>query len=199
MKYCAYCGKELNDNADVCIGCGCSTRVLNTSGRDTVFCTHCGKEISAQAAVCVNCGCAVKPNFAAEESAKTPETLLKDLSEKMKINAIIWLCIAGVQIIAGIYLYWILIIPGVLNIISGIMDLKYSKEVLTNPVGIVKKFEPLFSPIITLAYNAVIGGVVGIAGSLYYLFVIRKLVMDNRSAFDELEMNCRTVKDKSEL
>jgi hypothetical protein len=56
-----------------------------------------------------------------------------------------------------------------------------------------------FSPIITLAYNAVIGGVVGIAGSLYYLFVIRKLVMDNRAAFDELEMNCRTVKDKSEL
>lgn len=199
MKYCAYCGKELNDSADVCVGCGCSTRALNTSGRETVFCTHCGKEISSQAAVCVNCGCAVKKNFIAGEPTKSPEELLKDLSEKMKINAIIWICIAAVQIIAGIYLYWILIIPGVLNIISGIMDLKYSKDVLANPTGIVEKFEPLVSPIITLAYNAVIGGVIGIAGSLYYLLVIRKMVIDNKPAFEEIEMNSRTVKDKSEL
>ncbi|MGN0567832.1 MAG: zinc ribbon domain-containing protein [Acutalibacteraceae bacterium] len=196
--YCANCGKEIDDNADVCIGCGCAVRNVNLQGRASRFCTHCGKEISAQAAVCVNCGCAVNANKTSTDMAK-PEDLLNQLSSKVKINAIIWLCIAGIQVILGFAEAWVLLIPGVLNTISAIMDFKYSTEVLEKPEGIVKKFEPLVVPIITLIYNLFLGGVIGVAGSIYYLVAIRNFVLTNRTAFEELEMNASPISDRNNL
>lgn len=198
MKYCANCGKEIDDNADVCIGCGCSTRNLNTSNRSTIFCTHCGKEISANAAVCVNCGCAVSSTPIVQNGMSSND-LVNELSKRVKIDAIIWFCIAGLQIIAGLTYYWILLIPGALNIIGACMDLKYSKEVLTNQTGIIKKYEPLVAPVITAIYNLVIGGVIGVAGSIYYFVAIRQFVLNNRQAFETLEMDSRPVFDKTNL
>lgn len=196
--YCANCGKEIDNNADVCIGCGCAVRTVNLQGRTSRFCTHCGKEISAQAAVCINCGCAVNANKASADTAK-PEDLLNQLSSKVKINAIIWLCIAGIQVILGFAEAWVLLIPGVLNTISAIRDFKYSTEVLEKPEGIVKNFEPLVIPIITLVYNLFLGGVIGVAGSIYYLVAIRNFVLTNRTAFEELEMNASPMSDRNNL
>ena len=33
MKYCSKCGKEINDAADICLGCGCSVKELTGSSR----------------------------------------------------------------------------------------------------------------------------------------------------------------------
>lgn len=185
-KFCANCGKQIDINADVCIACGCSTKHINKNNRSTVFCTNCGKEISVNAAVCVNCGCAVS-SMSAVQNATSFQNVVSELSKRVKINSIIWFCIAGLQIIVGLTYNWVLLIPGVLNIICACMDLKYSKDVLTNQTGVIKKYEPIVGPVITAVYNLIIGGVIGVAGSVYYFVAIRQFVLGNRQVFEELE------------
>lgn len=140
------------------------------------YCTKCGSQIHDEAVICVHCGCAVEGTV--NKNRNTDDELLKTLSERVKIDAIIWLVIGIIQIVTGAFF-----IVGILNIISAINDLKYSKEVLDNPTGIVERYEPLTMPIIVLVYNAIFGGVIGIAGSIYYFVAIRNFVMENKAEF----------------
>lgn len=149
------------------------------------YCTHCGKELVDEAVVCVGCGCAVAGTTA--RKAPNPTELINTLSERVKTNGIIWLVIGIIQILIGIFLNWYVLIIGALNIISSIQDMTYSKKVLDNPDGIVKKFEPLTGPIITLVYNLIFGGLIGVAGSIYYFVGIRSFVMENKVAFYQME------------
>lgn len=156
------------------------------------FCTHCGKELLEEAVICPGCGCAVNGTPAAAAVpgvtvAADAGTLLRKLSERVKTNAIIWLVIGILQILGGIFINWFLLIVGVLNIISSVQDMNYSKTVLENPSGIVAKFEPMVGPIITLVYNLVIGGVIGVAGSIYYFVAIRNFVMENKATFAQYD------------
>lgn len=138
-----------------------------------------------EAVVCVNCGCPVMG--AATGIQTNTGNLLTKLSERIKINGIIWLVIAVLQIIAGLAGAWFVLIIGVLNIISAIKDINYSKTVLEHPSGIIAAYEPLTGPIITLVYNLVIGGFIGVIGSIYYFVAIRSFVMENKNAFAEIE------------
>ena len=146
------------------------------------YCTHCGKEIMDEAVICMNCGCQVK-----KEASIAEDVLVNDLSSRLKTNGVIWICIASIQILAGIAFDWILLIIGVLNIISAINDLTYSKTVLDNPTAIVKRFEPLTGAIIVLIYNLIFGGIIGVIGSVYYLTAIRGFVVSNKTAFLQIE------------
>ena len=51
--FCRNCGAELNENAVICVRCGCQ------KGKGTTYCPHCGEETNPDAAVCMSCGCAV--------------------------------------------------------------------------------------------------------------------------------------------
>ncbi|MBR4972830.1 MAG: hypothetical protein IKY45_00010, partial [Clostridia bacterium] len=114
-------------------------------------------------------------------------TLLNSLSQRLNTNGIIWLVIGILQIIGGIFFNWFLLIVGVLNIISSVQDMQYSKTLLENPNGIIAKFEPIVAPIITLVYNLIIGGVIGVIGSIYYFVAIRNYVMENKQFFASLD------------
>lgn len=48
--YCKNCGKEIADNAAVCVNCGVPV------GKGSSFCHNCGTETNDEAAVCVKCG-----------------------------------------------------------------------------------------------------------------------------------------------
>ncbi len=149
------------------------------------YCTHCGNELLDEAVICMKCGCAAGAQKAqsAYLFADNNSALLDTLSQRIKINGIIWLVIGILQIAGGIFINWILLIPGVLNIISSVNDINYSKTLLEDPTGIIKRFEPLTGPIITLVYNLIIGGVIGVIGSIYYFIAIRSFVMENKSSF----------------
>ncbi len=149
------------------------------------YCTHCGKELLDEAVICVGCGCAVSgQNTQTVNNVSVDGTiLLNTLSQRLNTNGIIWLVIGILQIFGGIFINWLLLIVGVLNIISSVQDMQYSKTLLENPNGIVAKFEPITAPIITLVYNLVIGGVIGVIGSIYYFFAIRNYVMENKQFF----------------
>lgn len=147
-----------------------------------MFCSNCGKEVSGS--FCSNCGFKVNSNIVAD---KQIEVLLATLSQRLNTNAIIWFVIGTMQILGGIFINWFLLIVGALNIISAVQDMNYSKTLSKNTVGIVAKFEPLTAPIITLIYNIVIGGFIGVVGSIYYFFGIRNFVLENKAYFESLE------------
>ncbi len=153
------------------------------------YCTHCGKELLDEAVVCVGCGCpAGEQNLqAATESSFDGSALLNTLSQRLNTNGIIWLVIGILQILGGIFINWFLLIVGVLNIISSIQDMQYSKTLSENPSGIVAKFEPVAGPVITLVYNLIIGGVIGVVGSIYYFVAIRSFVMENKQYFGKFD------------
>lgn len=144
-----------------------------------MFCTKCGKELTNDAVVCTGCGCLIPPKTPKE---KELDPLVYKLSEKIKTNAIIWIVIGGFQILTGVFF-----IVGILNIISAINDMKYAQAVLESPGGIVPHFEPLTMPVITLAYNLIFGGIIGVAGSIYYFLGIRNFVMENRTVFEQYD------------
>ena len=144
-----------------------------------MFCTKCGKELADDAVICTGCGCLANPE---PKKEKELNPLLIKLSEKVKTNAIIWIVIGAFQILTGVFF-----IVGILNIISAINDMKYAQTILENPSGIVPRFEPLTMPIIILAYNLIFGGLIGVAGSIYYFLGIRNFVMENRAAFEQYD------------
>jgi hypothetical protein len=129
----------------------------------------------------------------AYRSPSPQNALLTKLSERVKINSIIWFVIAAIQILIGLDGAVYTLIFGVLNIISAVNGMSYSKTILENPNGIVKNYESLTSPVITLVYNLAIGGVIGVVGSIYYFICIRGFVMENKDAFLALETQEETA------
>lgn len=153
------------------------------------YCTHCGKELLDEAVICVGCGCAVGGQYTQTFNNQSVDgtSLLNTLSQRLKTNGIIWLVIGILQILGGIYINWFLLIVGVLNIVSSIQDMQYSKTLLEKPNGIVAKFEPITGPVITFVYNLVIGGVIGVVGSVYYFLGIRNYIMENKQFLASLD------------
>ncbi|MBE6941685.1 MAG: hypothetical protein E7455_05345 [Ruminococcaceae bacterium] len=143
------------------------------------FCTHCGKELFDEAVICPGCGCATGSATVQTASAD----LVRKLAEKVKTNGIIWLVIGILQILAGVFANWFVLIVGVLNVVSSVQDMNYSKQLPDNPTGIIQKFEPVTGPVITLVYNLIFGGIIGVVGSIYYFVGIRSFVMENKAAF----------------
>ncbi|MBE7063463.1 MAG: hypothetical protein E7390_06735 [Ruminococcaceae bacterium] len=161
------------------------------------YCVHCGSEVNEAAVVCVKCGCAIPrgPTQSSQEQY-TPfaaASIVDTITQRIRTNGLIWVVIAGIQILIGISLNWILLIVGALNLISAVQDLNYSKEFSDNPVGIVAKMKPIEGAIIVLIYNLVIGGLIGVAGSIYYLVAVRGYVLENERVFLDIENQRRSV------
>lgn len=148
------------------------------------YCTYCGKEIMDEAMICVGCGCAVQSSASVE---KIPQ-IIEVLAQRLQTNAVIWLVIGILQILGGLFINWFLLIVGVLNIVSSVNDMKYSKKLRQTPQKIVEKFEPLTGPVITMVYNLVLGGVIGVIGSIYYLTCIRSYVMEHKETLQKAGM-----------
>lgn len=141
-----------------------------------MFCSKCGSKLEDNAKFCGTCGFNVKSPI----DQVNVSNLLSVLAQRLNTNGIIWLVIGILQILGGLFVNWFLLVVGVLNIISSVQDMNYSKALLECPTGVVAKFEPITGPVITLIYNLVIGGVVGVVGSIYYFVAIRNYVMENK-------------------
>ena len=119
----------------------------------------------------------------------TNNQLLNQFSSRLKTNGVIWLVIGIVQIMASMYWDWWVLIVGVLNIIGGIKDINRSNHILNNPQGIVEEHASITGPVITLIYNLLIGGLIGVIGSIYYFVAIRGMVKDNEIQFLQIEQS----------
>ena len=143
------------------------------------FCKNCGYGMDESVTVCDNCNTAMNA-----ENTLTDEKL-KVLSERIKINGIIWLIIGILQVV--MFISPLSVVVGVLNIFSALRDLKASKNVFHYRVGLVNAYKPMFGPIITLIYNLCFGWIYGVAGSIYYFLAIRGYVMENADYFNSLK------------
>lgn len=146
------------------------------------YCQRCGTQLPDYASFCLNCGATTT-----QAHANNQQELINTLSARLKTNGIIWITIAVVQILFALNGAWSLLFIAILNIISAVNDINASKRVITNQNGIIAAYEPLVSSIITLAYNLIFGGVIGILGSLYYLIFIRGYVMEHKEQFRAME------------
>lgn len=140
------------------------------------FCKTCGYGMDETAQICTHCTTQMdKANTLSDDK-------LKELANRVRISAIIWLIIGIVQVCMVATC-----IVGFLNIWTSIQNLQISKNMMTRRVGLVKAYTPMTGFIITLLYNLIFGGVIGIVGSLYYYFCIRGYVMDNKEYFNTLK------------
>ena len=145
------------------------------------FCSSCGARLTENARFCSSCGASV-----CGTQMSGIESCANALSVKEQTSGIIWIVIAVLQIIIGCTGQIGILIIGVLNIISGVAGLKQSKKVLTPYPGLVQEYETqLIGLIITLLYNLFIGGVIGVAGTVYE-FTIRSYVLKNRAVFESV-------------
>ena len=109
------------------------------------------------------------------------QNVSKTLSDREKISAIIWLVIG-----IGQCLSMVLFISGAWNIYASITRFKQAKAVLNPWKGIVGNYESWMTNIIIgLVINLIFGGVIGVAGSLYDMFVVRNYVLENRKVFED--------------
>jgi len=160
MKYCYNCGNQLIDDAN--------------------FCPLCGHPQTNQSQFSQNYS--HPPNNAVDG-------MLTKISERIKTNGIIWIVVGALQIVLGLFANWYFLAVGILNLISALQDINYSGKILQNPSGIVANALPLVRPIISLIYNLVIGGIMGIAGSVYYFVAVRGFIIENKQHFIDLEQN----------
>lgn len=204
--FCSNCGTEVKEDAVFCQNCG--TRLMDSpfsqgSAIPSVAeegnrleivrynitkCPQCGSEMNEKTVVCIKCGCAI-PNTDTYRDGKTIEndSIVRGVSQRIKINGIIWVVIGITQILWGLFVNWYVLVVGVMNIVSAVQDLNYSRLFPQNPVGIVDKVKPLVSSIVVLAYNLFFGGVIGVTGSVYYLVAVRGYVVENEKLFLEIE------------
>lgn len=155
------------------------------------FCTYCGNEVNENAVVCLKCGCAIPKqgtysNNQTSNAYISPETLVNTVTQRIKTNSIIWIVIGSLQILIGIF-NWLLLVVGILNLVSAIYDLKFTKSFADKPVGIIAKVKPIGGTIAVLIYNLLIGGVVGVLAVVYYFIAVRSYVLENESTFLEIE------------
>lgn len=152
------------------------------------YCTHCGKQLLDEAVLCPGCGCAANNIENANIfNSQICSQLLNQLSSKLKTNGIIWLIIGIIQVFIGLFINWFALIVGILNIVSSVKDINYSSTILNEPKDIIKNFEPVTGPIITLVYNLIFGGVIGVVGSIYYFVAVRSLVTEHKHEFEAIE------------
>lgn len=121
-------------------------------------------------------------------TVKTGPQLISSLSSRLMVNGIIWLVLGALQILVGLnWNMWWTIVVGGLNIFGGIKDIKRSNEIKTDPRGIIADHESLTGPIVTMIYNILVGGVIGVAGSIYYFAGIRAFVKRYEPQFLAME------------
>ena len=168
-----------------------------------MFCQKCGQELNDEVLFCSKCGNKTgneAENVLSERSASksyeknevsVADNLIHELIKRIRISAIIWLSVGCLQLLIGLvtdgWYGWAIIIVGVLNIICSLVDFSYSNSLKENQSGIVEKFTPLTEYIINAGYNALCGGLIGLAGSIYDLVAVRNFVMTNKDKFCSIE------------
>ncbi|MBQ6530977.1 MAG: zinc ribbon domain-containing protein, partial [Clostridia bacterium] len=113
-------------------------------------CQNCGKELKSEEKFCSSCGYATSNQSSNNNSFnQNQKNMILILSQKNQTNAIIWISVGIIQILASLYTItyfgffsgiWTLAV-GIINIFSGYQDFNYSKELLKRPVAIISRYE----------------------------------------------------------
>lgn len=122
-------------------------------------------------------------NNHAQFSSVDVEGYARKLSTKEQTSGIIWVAISIVQLFLGFFFTWWIFAVGIINMITAIGSFKKAKRVLTPYQGMVEEYDKqLVFLIIALAYNLLIGGIIGVVGNIYDV-TTRNFVLENKHIF----------------
>lgn len=178
-----------------------------------IICSECGKEYSDKAFACPNCGNPThttatpiptqnQPQYATATQYQMNIPAVSPYAEKLAIkeqtSGIIWTVIAAIQVIIGISGLWITLYIAVLNGFTAWGCFQKAKKVRNPYIGMVNEYEKqLTSLIIALVYNAVLGGIIGVAGNIFDL-ITRNYVLTNRAVFESIaEETAKKVEEEA--
>lgn len=189
MKNCIKCTSPLNDNDKYCSICGAEQRIERTISHN--FCARCGAPINHNNKFCPQCGSPIQIQQTQQNFKIIIPPIIKSLSDRITLSAVLWIIIASVQLLFGFVLlcavsltsdweidYIISLIVyflfGGLNLREGIKLLKYKKTILTDFVGIVWENRICFESCASYLWNAYVvfnGFVAGDCFSLMFAFL----------------------------
>lgn len=165
--FCIKCGKQIEENATFCSGCGTSVSGMSNHGAlNTTGNVYTDGSTMQQGPV-----------------HETPRMryFKESLGNKEMVSGILWVCVGGLQILISIFAFWYLIFVGIWNVVIGIMRINQKSQLLNKSGAIIynEYSGRLASIIICLVANLLFGGIIGVAGAIYDL-VVRNYVMENR-------------------
>jgi hypothetical protein len=122
-----------------------------------------------------------------DRDATPANEIVNKLASMELTHGIIWAVIAAIQIIGGLLLgFWQVAICGGYNVYSSYSTIKRSGAVKQPYPGMVDEYKnELVSIIIFIGINIAIGGVIGVAGCLFSLY-IRNYVIKNEKVLSQL-------------
>ena len=178
-----------------------------------IICSECGKQYSDKAMACPNCGNPThtiptpiqpqnQPQYATtahtQMNAPAVSPYAEKLATKEQTSGIIWTVIAVLQVIIGISGAWFTLIVALINGFAAYNSFQKAKKVRNPYPGMVAEYEKqLTSFIIALVYNAIFGGVIGVAGNIFDL-ITRNYVLTNRAAFESMaEENAKKAEEEA--
>ena len=100
MKYCAYCGHEMDDQAVMCVNCG---SLIYSEQKTPSYCDKCGTPIKAGMWSCPNCREIVNINLSSENNIKDRYYEIKTAA---KILMIITCWLTAIIFLLGIVLFF---------------------------------------------------------------------------------------------
>ena len=126
-------------------------------------------------------------NFQNETMEKPDNAIISQIVDKEKISLIIWAVIAGCQIFIGLFIYDVAFYVGIWNVVACIMSYNFCKKIQKSSIGIYDHYNNnLIACIVFLLINLFAGGVIGVAGAGYDLYV-RNFAMKNKDKLIALE------------
>ena len=192
--FCPKCGRQVSEKDGFCSSCGTSLKNDNAYARQPQS-DYYNQQTSYQ------------QEYAA--SNLSASTLIQQLCGKIQTEAIVWIVIASIQVVIALFnigigmsinSHYYSAGEGTTNIVSGLFilivaitnfvfsakDFRYAKRIVSNPVGIVKKYQPVGGLIATMIWNFFMGGIIGVVGSIF-CFITRNFVIQNQSEFEAIE------------
>lgn len=194
-----------------------------------MFCSNCGKEVINGSNFCDNCGQAVwsgigtyggRNSFDSSPKDMKSHRLLNDYSNRVTINAIIWLLIGICQLlISGVLIFfvnvfyisaWFVLILGIFNIFYGISTISSRKKIFEKPVGIVAEHKVDGGLFVDYIWNIVVGTVCFFDGSYFFFllvilaittdfFLVKLYVISHKQEFLELEEKHRVEEEEKHV
>ena len=119
-------------------------------------------------------------NISNNYSSEGKEDILRKIADKEQTSGVIWIVIGVLQVIIGLCGTIIPLFVGIWNIYNASLRMKYAKNIIKRQKDLVKEYNNnLSNCIIFLIINIFVGGIIGIVGAIYDLY-IRNYVLDNQ-------------------
>lgn len=171
-------------------------------------CSCCGKPLSPGDAFCEGCGTKVDDpmpyplgNTAARQGASFAQGAASDaqvlgrIAGYERISGILWICLGGLQLLAGVIpgFKLAMIVVGIWNINAAYSHLKLPARILARSPGIPAMYEKQMIQLIIIGVlNLALGGVIGVA-FVVFDFIIRGMVLRHRDLFVDEKPSVQSV------